>query len=71
MLELLNSILQFIISIRTFIKSIFQGLITLFESIPTYINFLSNTVSVLPPFLLPFRTLSISLSVMLFVLNKD
>lgn len=71
MLELLNSILQFIISIRTLIKSFFTGLITLFESIPTYINFISNTISVLPPFLLPFATRSLSLSVMLFVLNKD
>lgn len=71
MLELLNSIVQFLVSIRGLISSIFQGLLTLFESIPTYINFLTTTVSVLPAFLLPFRTASITLSVMLFVLNKD
>lgn len=71
MLELLNSIVQFIISIRTLIKSVFQGLITIITSIPTYVNFISNSISVLPPFLLPYALLSMTLSVLLFVLNKD
>ena len=71
MLELVNSILQFIISIRKFITSTVKSLMVMIASIPQYVNFLSTAISTAPPFLLPFFAISISLSVMIFILNKD
>lgn len=71
MLELLNSLVQAVISIFLFITNTIKSTISLLLQIPQYVNFLSTAISTAPPFLLPFFAISISLSVMIFILNKD
>lgn len=77
MVKLLNWIVQFLGSIVTFIGALFQFIFSLFEGIihfildiPTYINFLSSAIAVLPGFLVPFATVGIFLPVMLMFLNR-
>lgn len=70
MIDLLNSIGNLIGSIVLFIVHIFQAIISFIGMIPTYINFLSTSIRILPPFLLPFATFSIFFSVILMIINR-
>lgn len=68
--ELLNSIGNLIVTIINFFIDLFQVLISLVVSIPTYINFITVRIGGFPPFLLPFAMFGIYLTVMLFLLKR-
>lgn len=69
MINLLNSIVNFVISIIHFIIHVFNAMISFIGMIPVYVNFLSTSLVVLPPFVLPFATLGISLSIITMIIN--
>ena len=71
MIELLNSIVNFIISIIGFILQAFKALILFFTSIPQYVNFITYTIGGLPDFLIPFAAFSVTFTIFLMILPKD
>lgn len=70
MIELLHSLVNLATSIVLFVVHIFQAIISFIGMIPTYINFLAISVGVLPAFLIPFATFSITFSVIVMIINR-
>lgn len=71
MIELLNSIVSFVVSIVNLIVDMFQAIITVFTSIPDYINFINVSISVFPPFLLPYALFGISITVVAMLIRRE
>lgn len=71
MIELLNSIVSFIVSIWNLIIDVFQAFITIILSIPQYLNFINVSISVFPSFLLPYAFLGVSLTVIAMLIRRD
>lgn len=70
MLNLLRSIIEFITAIVSFIIHAIGSLLNFITLIPTYVSFLITSINVLPSVFIPFMIATITLSVVLFVLNR-
>lgn len=70
MIKLLQSIVDFFVSIGGFIVNTFTSLINLFLHIPTYVDFLTTSIGFLPSVIMPFAIASISIYVIFLVLNR-
>lgn len=71
MIQFFESIFNLIATILSFIVHALQSFITFIASIPSYVNFLTTIVGSLPPFLIPFVTISITLSVLTIFINRE
>lgn len=71
MIELLNSIVQAIGALISFLVSSLAGIVVFITNIPQYFNFLTSTVSVIPPFLVPFAALGIFLTVISMLIRRE
>lgn len=70
MIQFFESIFNLVATILSFIVHALQSFITFIASIPSYVNFLTTIVGSLPPFLIPFVTISITLSVLTIFINR-
>lgn len=70
MISLLQSIVDAIISMFELVGNIFMSLYTLLIHIPTYVSFLTTSISFLPSMIIPFAAASISVYVIFLVLNR-
>lgn len=71
MLNALSSLLQGIAAVWQLIINIVTSLFNFIINIPTYTNFLHTAITVLPDIVLPFALISITISVTLFVINRQ
>lgn len=71
MLNVLSSIANTIVSLLKFVIHSFQSILNLLGHIPQFVAVLTTGVGTLPVLILPFALASISLSVVLFVLNRN
>lgn len=70
MISLLKSVVDFLMSIGGIIVHTIESLVNLFLHIPTYVSFLSVSISYLPTIILPFAIASISIYVVFIVINR-
>lgn len=70
MIDLLESLLNIVVSLVTFVINTITSLIALITQIPQQVAFLTSALSALPPFVLPFATAFISINVILFILGR-
>lgn len=70
MIKLLTSIVDFITSVVNLVIHTIESLINLFAHIPTYVSFLTVSISYLPNIIIPFAIASISVYVVYLVLNR-
>lgn len=70
MISLLKSVVDFLLSIGGIIVHTIESLVNLFLHIPTYVSFLSVSISYLPTIILPFAIASISIYVVFIVINR-
>lgn len=71
MINLLQSIIDTIRNLVTFIVHFIDSLIKLFTHIPTYISFLTTSINYLPTLIMPFAIASISLYVVFLMLGRN
>lgn len=71
MIELLNSIVQAIGALISFIVNSLIGFFTFVSCIPDYFDFLSSTMSIIPPFLIPFVGLGIFLTLISMLIRQE
>lgn len=71
MLGLLKAILETITMLVNFLINIIVGLIQFITMIPTYFTFVISMVDVVPPFATVFFTAGITLTIMLFLINRQ
>lgn len=70
MISLLKSILDTITTLITFLFNMITSLIALITQIPKFVTLIINSINVLPPFILPFATAFITISVVQYILNR-
>ena len=70
MLGVLKAIWDAISLLFTFAVNMLLSLFTFISMIPTYISYIFTLVSVVPPFAVIFFTAGITLTVVLFMLNR-
>lgn len=70
MITILQSIVDFAVSIAMFVYHTFESLVNLIAHIPSYVSFLSVSISYLPTIIFPFCIASISIYVVFLVLNR-
>ena len=70
MISLLTAIVDTIKSLLLFVIHSFDSLINLFLHIPTYVSFLTSSISNLPSIIIPFAMATISVYVIFLVLNR-
>lgn len=71
MFSLLSSIVNTIISLVTFFVHTLQSFIDLIAHLPDYLQFLSNSLNLLPSAIIPFAILSVSIYVVLFIVGRN
>ena len=70
MLNLLSQIGEVIVSLVNLLVTTITSLVSLITNIPSYITFLTNSLNILPSFLLPWALAFISLIVVQYILNR-
>lgn len=70
MISLFQSIVDVITSVLNFVINMFKSLLVLLSHLPTYTDFLVSSMSYLPSVVLPFALASVSVYVILFILNR-
>lgn len=70
MINLLRSIVDFIIAIVSFIVHTIGSLLNFITLIPEYASFLVQSLNVLPAVFIPFAIASVSIYVVLFIINR-
>lgn len=70
MIDLFKSIVDFLVSIGGIVVHTIDSLVNLFLHIPSYVSFLSVSISYLPTIILPFAIASISIYVVFIVINR-
>ena len=70
MISLLKSIVDIISSLFAFIVNTIKSLLVLLTHLPTYTDFLVSSISYLPSVVLPFALASVSIYVILFIINR-
>lgn len=70
MINLFNSFISSVSLVIQFIGHTIQSLLVLIVNIPTYINFLLSSITFMPILVNPFIVASLSLLVILFIVNR-
>lgn len=71
MLGILKAILETITMLVDFIINVIIGLINFIGMIPTYFTFVISLIDVVPAFATIFFTAGITLTIILFVINRE
>lgn len=71
MIGVLNSILDIITSLISFVINTITSLIVLIGHIPTFVSFATSSAAFLPTMVLPFVLASVSIYVVLFILGRS
>lgn len=71
MIELLSSVVDTIIALVQFVINGINGLIQLLLLIPQAIAFLSSSISMLPPFVVPFITAALYIGIVQYIVGKQ
>ncbi len=71
MIELLRSIVDTIGALINFIINTILGLITFITMIPSYVSYIASLITVVPPFATIFFTAGITLTIILFLINRQ
>lgn len=70
MLDLLSRLVNGIAVGIQLVINIVTSLVNFVINIPTYVSFMSTSLTVLPNVVLPFALLSVTISVVLFLINR-
>lgn len=70
MLNLLQSFIDTVTAVVNFVINMITSFIWFVTQIPTYIQMLSVMIGYLPSFVVPFATLAISLSIVLWIIGR-
>lgn len=70
MLNLLQSFIDTVTAVVNFVINMITSFIWFVTQIPTYIQMLTVMIGYLPAYVIPFCTLAISLSVVLWILGR-
>lgn len=70
MIKLLQSIVDTIVSLVSFVIHTVTSLVNLIAHIPSYVSFLTVSIGYLPTIIMPFALASISLYVVFLILNR-
>lgn len=71
MLDLLSRIGNAIAVSIQLVINIVSSLVNFVVNMPTYIQFMNTSLTVLPDIVLPFAVLSVTISVVLFLINRQ
>lgn len=71
MLNILKTILDIITNLLNFGLSFISSFLMLLVNIPSYINFITSNLLILPNLLIPFITASLSLYVIFLILGRN
>ena len=71
MLELLRSIIETVSMLITYLFNIIKGLVQFIIMIPTYVSWIAGLRAVVPPFATVFFTAGITITVILFLINRQ
>lgn len=71
MLNFLNSIVDTVVSLITFVVHSIQSLMNLLLNMPKYITYLINSILNVPTIFIPFLTASIYIYVMYLITNRN
>lgn len=70
LLQFLEGISNLISAGITFVVHMFTMLLMIITTIPTALTYIFNVVAFLPPYILSVVTVSVSLAVILFIINR-
>lgn len=70
-LSFLNELFNTIGALLSFVISAINGFVNLLIKLPYYASYLLQMLALLPSFVIPFATVSISTSILLFILNRN
>lgn len=70
MLNILRSLIDIVRNLISFLTNMITSLITFIVNIPNYVNVLTASIGYLPAMLIPFAIASISVYVVLFIINR-
>lgn len=70
MLDVIESLVNIVVTLVSFVINTIEGLISLIIRIPGYITMLIETLNILPTFLLPYMVAFISIVVVQYILNR-
>ena len=71
MIDLLSSIVETIVSLVQFVINAINGLIQLLLLIPQAIAFISSSISMLPPFVIPFITAALYIGIVQYIVGRQ
>mgnify|MGYP000174382744 CR=1 FL=1 len=71
MLDFLKQIVSVISVVFDGILSTLQATVTLFLNIPKFVVFITSSVALLPPVLVPFIVFGVTASVLLLILGRN
>lgn len=70
MINALNAILDFLGMLAHAVEFLYHGLVQLFGMIPNAVTMLLYAIGLMPPFLLAFLTIAITLSIVLLIVGR-
>ena len=70
MLDVLRSVLDIIVNLVNFVINTITSLINFIINIPNYVNVLTTAIAYMPTMVIPFAIASISLYVVLFLIDR-
>lgn len=71
MIDLLSSIVETIVSLVQFVINAINGLIQLLLLIPQAIAFITSSISMLPPFVIPFITAALYIGIVQYIVGRQ
>lgn len=70
MIKLLQSIVDTVVSLVSFVIHTVTSLLNLIAHIPSYVSFLTVSIGYLPSIIMPFAIASVSIYVVFLILNR-
>ena len=70
MLDILRSLIDIVVNLVQFVINMITSLINFIINIPIYVNVLSSSIAYMPSVLIPFALASISVYVVLFLIDR-
>lgn len=71
MIQLLSSIVETIVSLVQFVINAINGLIQLLLLIPQAIAFITSSISMLPPFVIPFIIAALYIGIVQYIVGRQ
>lgn len=71
MIDLLSSIVETIVSLVQFVINAINGLIQLLLLIPQALAFVTSSISMLPPFVIPFILAGLYIGIVQYIVGKQ